>query len=581
MNNKNTKLKSHSAEIYAEEALNQISRLLGMIDRNAYSLTFGCADRNYWLDKSTDFPSSIYQYSVHALAIVYSKKFPNNIYYRQPKIKKWILGMMDYWQKIQKNDGSFDEFYPNERGWAGPTGFLLYAMLGAYELIQEEFPEEKKHAFFQSCIKAAHYLAKYDEHGILANHHAMALLPIYYAAKVTGDRSVLHNFSEKLDYFLNLQSKEGWYLEYDGADLGYLSASISFMTKLLKFMDGVAEDRAWKEKIETSIPPAIHFASYFAYPNGFYAGTMGSRQTLHFYPHGFEVWAKKIPEAAAVAEHLAQSIREQKLVPPKIMADRYLAYRVNEFLVTYLDAFERDHVSLEKLPWQGKEFENYFEHACIYIKNTPHYYALVNLAKGGVVKVFNKQKKLLTINDCGMRLQDENGIVYSTQWIDSHYHARVQGGKTTIEGNIYRISNELPTPLKMMALRGVLLTLGENTDAAYKIKGKIRERIILKNKPSVIQFKREITFMEKECVIRDEIQKNNFTTAIARCTLGDEFSIRYVPQSLYFQSQELGIEAYEMNKEQLHILNQSRSMTFTRTYSIESGALTGVEQTHD
>ncbi|MDZ4256341.1 MAG: hypothetical protein U1C71_01945, partial [archaeon] len=375
-------------DVYAREALDQLPRLLSMIDRNAYSQTFGCGDRMFWLDKAIDFPSSIYQYGVHALALVYTYSYVNNPFYRQPKIRDWAFAMMRYWQKIQNKDGSFDEFYPNEHGWAGPTGFLLHAMMGSFELLSDEMDPEFKKSFLATCRNAAIFLSTYDEHGILANHHAMALLPIYHYSHVTGDRTVLSNFGAKLDFFLSLQSKEGWYLEYDGADMGYLSASISFMSKLSHFMTGIEVDKAWKEKIDSSIEKAIEFAKYFVYPNGYYGGTMGSRQTLHFYPHGFEQWAGKNPVAARMAEFMRMGLEKGSLVSPRIMPGRYLAYRINEFLVSSIDCHNVR--STVKLPWEEKPFTRFFPEAGIWIRNGPHFYALINFSKGGVIKVFSK-----------------------------------------------------------------------------------------------------------------------------------------------------------------------------------------------
>jgi hypothetical protein len=216
-------------ELYAKKAISQIPRILSMLDRNEFSPTYGCFDRIYWLDKSIDFPSAILQLHTHILALVYSHPYPDNIFYKQDKIKRWCFAGMKYWIQIQHKDGSFDEFYPNERGWAGPTGFLLYAMLDSYSLLKEEMSQELKDEFNEASFKSAKYLAKYDEAGILANHHAMALLPIYYAYKILGDDYLLKSFYKKFEFFEGLQSPEGWFLEYDGADPGYLSATISFL----------------------------------------------------------------------------------------------------------------------------------------------------------------------------------------------------------------------------------------------------------------------------------------------------------------------------------------------------------------
>lgn len=55
-------------ETYAKLALDQIPRLLGNLDRNSFSPTYGCFHRDYWLYKTSDFPDSVRQFAVQALA---------------------------------------------------------------------------------------------------------------------------------------------------------------------------------------------------------------------------------------------------------------------------------------------------------------------------------------------------------------------------------------------------------------------------------------------------------------------------------------------------------------------------------
>ncbi|MCK5559390.1 MAG: hypothetical protein KAJ51_02310, partial [Thermoplasmata archaeon] len=140
---------------YAEKAIPQVARIISLEDRNPFSPTYGSFDRTYWLDRAIDFPTALAQFAVHTLALVYSYKFPGNIYYRQNKVKNWCIAGIDYWTQIQKNDGSFDEFYPNERGWAGPTGFTLYAVLESYKLLQKHISNELRDRLYEASYKAA------------------------------------------------------------------------------------------------------------------------------------------------------------------------------------------------------------------------------------------------------------------------------------------------------------------------------------------------------------------------------------------------------------------------------------------
>ena len=99
-------------DVYAQKALSQIPRILSNQDRTPSSPTYGCLHRDYWLDKTSDFPDAVRQFAVHALALVYKFEMPGNIYYQSPKVRDWTVAALEFWASIQHSDGSFDEFYP-------------------------------------------------------------------------------------------------------------------------------------------------------------------------------------------------------------------------------------------------------------------------------------------------------------------------------------------------------------------------------------------------------------------------------------------------------------------------------------
>lgn len=545
-------------ELYATKAISQIPRILSMMDRNEYSPTYGCFDRIYWLDKEIDFPSAILQLNLHNLAMVYSYNYPHNIFFEKEKIKKWSFAGMEFCSKIQHRDGSFDEFYPNERGWAGPTGFLLFSIVDSYNILNEEMTDELKEKTREMSLKAARYLAKYDEIGILANHHAMALLPIYYTYKAFGEEKLLKDFHIKFRIFEDLQSTEGWFLEYDGADIGYLSATISFLGKLYKMMD----DEDIKTKILDMVEKAIAFSSYFVYPNNYFAGTIGSRQTLHFYPHGYEIFSENFPIARAIADKMLEGLLEGKLVSPEIMPWRYLGYRVQEYLLTHLD-YKPDVSVTEKLPYEKNDFTKYFDDARMLIVRKHGYYLVANLAKGGVIKVFNLDESNLIYNDCGIIATLNNGKIISTQWIDDRYNIDANEQKATVSGNFHYVPVKLPTPIKMMLFRAGLLSIAWNARLAYQLKGLIRNLFITKSNDASIRFRREIKYENETIEVTDLIELET-SKKIQSGKIGDEFSIRYVPQSLYFQSQELNIDGFYLEKDMINKLNHDKKLEVKR-----------------
>lgn len=545
--------------VYAEKAISQIPRLLSLQDRNPFSPTFGSFHRRYWLDKVDDFPDGLAQFGTHSLALVYARDFPHNPYRGQPQVREWAIAGMDYWAKIQHGDGTFDEFYPYERGWVGPTAFTTFAMVEAFNLLQEEgsVPSDVEARVRTAIRKAAYSVAQGEsEEDKLANHHAMACLALWKAYKLLGDEQILQGYERVWQGFLrDYQHAEGWSLEYDGVDPGYLSATISFLGKIY-------QERP-SEEMRDVLERAVEFASYFVYPNGFYAGSMGSRQTLHFYPHGFEILAAEIPLAAAVAERMLRGLAEGTLVPPEIMADRYFLYRVPEFLQAYLDRGPRpDH--LPPLPYQREPFRVHWPGAQVFAARTERHYLLVNLAKGGVVKFFDAERERLLYNDCGLLGQLEDGTVVSSQWIDENYQISVEDDALVIEGHLNKMpATRLFTPFRTLLFRGALVAGGWSSRFSHFLKGSIRRTLMLGTRPTPIRFRRRIALDGAELQVEDEISLEA-DVRFRRLQVGGEFFVRYVPQSRYFQTQELGISAFTLETDQLERLYQQRRITLTR-----------------
>ncbi len=551
--------------VYAQKALGQIPRILSNQDRTPTSPTYGCLHRDYWLDKTSDFPDAVRQFAVHALALVYKHDMPGNIYYGSEKVRDWTVAGLSFWADIQHKDGSFDEFYPYERGWVGPTAFTTYTSIEALNLLGDEVPEEVREKVLNAVRKAAHFIAAGEsEEDHLANHHAMACLAVWKSYELLGDEALKAGFEKVWKDFLSYHTDEGWSIEYDGIDPGYLSATVSFLAKIYQTNPDPRLLKVMKASVEK--------CSYFAYPNGFYAGSMGSRNTLHFYCHGFEVMANEIPLAGSVAEHLLGGLAEDKLVPPEIISDRYLVYRVPEFLLAYLDYAQKPD-DRPALPFEREPFTDFFPGCRVYVKNTPNYYAVANLAKGGVLKIFNRsgkgKKGDLIFNDCGHIGQTKEGKTFTSQWIDPSFKVKQDEGGFEISGSAQWVpSHKVFSLTKNLAFRGVLLLTGWSPKLAHLLKGQIRKTLMLGQRPAPLTFRRQVSFGKDEVKLSDTLTLNEDMN-IASLSLGDEFFVRYVPQSRYFQSQELGVSGVTLDREQLATLNETKRFELERSVPLD------------
>jgi hypothetical protein len=317
---------------------------------------------------------------------------------------------------------------------------------------------------------------------------------------------------------------------------------------------------------------AVEFASYFAYPDGHYAGSLGSRQTPHFYPHGVELLADRIPLAGALAQRMLEGLAAGALVPPAIMPDRYMPWRMAEYLLAYRDARPRADV-LPRLPYERRPFRRWFPDAGIDVRRTADAYILANLAKGGVVKAFNTDTGRQVYSDCGIIGRLESGQLVSSQWIASKYRLTVSDDELVVEGSLQRMTSTRSfTPLKMALFRVMLATVGRSTRASHLIKGTIRKMLMLGTASVPLRFRRRIRLEPGAVTIVDELRRSGRVSA-AGLMFGDEFAVRYVPQSRYFQLPELDARGYVLTPAELARFNSLGRLGVVRRVEIRSGQI--------
>ena len=523
--------------VYIDLAIKNFPRILTCMDRNSFSKTYGCLHRDFWMYKTSDFPDAVRQFGLHAIALLYKNKFnEKNIYFQNRQVLSYIKAGLIFWTQIQNKDGSFDEFYPNERGWVGPTAFTTYTSCETYKLIRDELNENEKELICNSIRRSAYFISKGDkEKDYLANHHAMACLAVWKSYKILEDKKLYDGYRNLFNNFKKMHNfNEGWSLEYDGIDPGYLSATVSFLAKIYSDNEDLEILEICKKSIET--------CSYFFYPNGFYGGAIGSRNTQHIYSHGFEIFSNKIELARRISSEILESYKHDKLVPPQNMSDRYLFYRIPELILSEIENLKNKkniNPEQEKMPWEKENFIKNFKDCGVYIVNSDKNYFLCNLSKGGVFEIYNKEKRELIQFDCGIIVKKNNNQILSSQWIDKNYMINIENKNITIEGNLKNIpGNKTFSIYTNILFRLTLIFLNLFPFLSHKLKGLIRMIIVLGKKETKIKFKRTINLEKNHIKIVDNLHNLN-NLKIKSIILGGVFYNRFVPQSQFFQNYEI------------------------------------------
>ncbi|MBN1518270.1 hypothetical protein JXA32_17040 [Candidatus Sumerlaeota bacterium] len=369
---------------YAALALDYVPHLTQLCDKNPYSPSYGCFDREYWHYRTLDFPCGMSQEFVLPFAQLFVRNYPGNKYCQWERMRELAVAGMHFAMRGSHKDGSCDDYFPWEQA-LGALAFSTYAITEAYQLLQLDDPELAE--FFQ---RRGELFIRYQETGQLSNHQAFVALAAYNIYLITGDEKYRQCAEDRAALTLSWQHpEEGWFQEYEGADPGYHTCTIDFLAKLHRKSE--AQGEPYDELLDP-LKRAVDFAWHFMHPDGSYGGEYGSRNTYHFYPHGFELIARHSEKAGQIADQFLRSLAADKRYHND--DDRMLCHCVYNWLQAWDDYYEPSQPANGEQrfpPINTREnFLKWHPDAGLAVCKTDAYYAVANLNKGGVIKVFGR-----------------------------------------------------------------------------------------------------------------------------------------------------------------------------------------------
>lgn len=513
--------------VYWGAARPEIARVLSWQDRESFSRTYGCFDRTYWCWKFSDFPGARFQEGVFTLAHLFTTRLEENLLYQEPRVPPWIRAGLGFWQRVQRRDGSFDEAYPFEHSLAATafTGFYVgEAFLRARGTISDL--EGAVGAF----ARAGQWLCRNNErHGVLSNHLAAAAVALYVIFRITGDGRCERRCWQFVQWIYDHQSREGWYEEYGGADPGYQTQCTFYLARLWQYTGDVA--------LLESLTRSVSFLKYCVHPNGTLGGEYGSRSTEFFFPAGCEMLAGAVPDAACIARFMRAYVPKQRMAGPWTMDAQNTLPMLNNYLFAADHAASLEGAAGSELPCEGSG-EWWFPDAGLLIKSTPTFYAVVGLAKGGVVKVYDKIHRTMAVSDCGYVARLSTGTVASTQSLRRRPAWTRAPGACTIEADFVPVRQHVPTPWLFVAFRSFSTTLGRSQHVAYWLKNRLVQAL-MRPRPAVpLRLTRQVLLDTHTVTVTDEIVAGD-SLKVVECRRGQKFTTVHMGSSRYFQWQEL------------------------------------------
>lgn len=516
--------------VYAEAAVGEVARLLSWLDREPFSRTYGAFDRTFWCWKFSDFPAARFQEGVYALAHLWaSPRVPSGLA-GDGRALEWLRAGFDFWRSIQYRDGSFDEAYPFERSLAA-TAFTGFYVAEAYLRVETALDAGTRAGLRASLAMAGDWLCRNDErHGVLSNHLAAAAAALQAIHRVTGDDAHDRRARHFVTRILDRQSGEGWYEEYGGADPGYQTHATFYLARVWQ--------RTGDAALLTSLERSIGFLKHFVHPNGTLGGEYASRNTEFYFPAGLEMLAPRIGDAATIAHRLRRAVAERSVPGPWTMD----AWNALPILNNYLFADEHQAplgATRLALPCE-EEGEWYFRDAGLLVKTTSHYYAVVGLSKGGVVRVYDRATSRLALSDCGYWLRLRGGRVASSQALDRASVVVRDGDASRVTVPFVEINQRVPSPVLFLGFRLFSLTVGRLRQAAYWMKQRLVQILVKRRRTLEVVLERSVSLSPTRIHIRDTITgARDAAESIETLRRGDRFATIHMGSSRYFSPQEM------------------------------------------
>jgi hypothetical protein len=353
------------------------------------------------------------------------------------------------------------------------------------------------------------------------------------AHNLLGHQWVKGGLERKLTVFLSRQSADGWFPEYGGADIGYLSVCLDMMCQYHKLSDD--------ERVVEPIRKVVEFFKYFVHPDGTVGGEYASRNTTCYMPFGFEyAISLGIADAAAIK---AKLYSPSDVCAMDAVDDRYFSHYL---LHSFCRALEQEQInstqgnggstlsyghglrSIKALPLPCDIAEKrYFLESGLVHYSTSSYTAIVGLQKGGTLILFDKDKPRFV--DCGYRVSCGSKTAAATNWQDSGTQYNFDENKCATDGVMSKVTIKESTPILSMGLRVVAFMVGN------KIIGWLKRKIILVNDHIDIAFKREIEFSENTVTVTDELR----SPTVVRFDRADNMSLRYVASGKLYSATDL------------------------------------------
>ncbi len=495
-----SKIKSNK---FIELSLEQIPRLLGQLNRNPSSVSYGSFDRAYWHYRTNDISCARYQEAVYTLVLLYCSDVEGNNYFQDKKLLEYIRASFCFTAGLQRRNGSFDEWYINEGSYVA-TAFLVAALSESIDLFRKNkvVIEEEEELILGVLERAAIFLIRASEQTVM-NQVSGAIFAIASVGKLRNNDFFIETAQQLLNHLMSLQSPEGWWMEYGGPDIGYLTLTISYLEKYQKL--SITQKNF--EPLTESIQRAKYFVEKFIAPDVTAGGEYMSRNTEYIIP------SETLPYLGAIT--------------PTHLDDRYLCYVLYNWIYTGLI------VAPQKIPVLVNKEEFLNECGILRVVNES-YFLVVNGKKGGSLRLYSKDKNYY---DSAVEVSSHHGN-FSAGILDDANQISFRPGSLHVSGFVKCIKEPLLKTALSVAFKVWQLLFGRFSFLQRSMKKFLRPQMISYSNRSGIAFERNVEYGSRVVAITDIVIGAESRNAIL---LEAKSAYSAVPSSKYALAQEFAV----------------------------------------
>ena len=501
--------------IFQSRILNSIPRTLALLDKSPLSESFGSFDRKYWQYKILDFPCGMQQELVLPVAYAWKTPLADNPFYGNVRLEGFIRAAFNYHARSMHRDGSLDDYFPYERA-LGATGYALVALTEA--ALMTGLASRENIAAFE---RSARFIADWRERGLLSNHLAIGAAALANVAKLTGNHRWSDSARQLLTRLTAVQHPEGWFPEYSGCDLGYQTVTIEFLARYRQTSGDTSVDDALRR--------ALIFLRRFLHPDGSLGGEYGSRNTYNFYPGGFALLSSRHREAAEILDGFRQSLGT--LAENHLGDDGVFGHMLSSFVT----ACDTD-IIIGSARWDPviKPQLTHFDGCGLFIGEIGRLKVYGSSSKG-VLKIFDGNS--LHLSDTGFAGRFANSVTFC-QNKPGIGQAEVDRTSLIVRGELQRFRNRRLSPLKMLILRGLAITVGRFPWYSHAMR-LIMQRLLIHGGEGIgLLFERRVTLGPDGIAIFDKL-RNTTTQTISKLFRSSDCVNTHVITSDSFQTVNL------------------------------------------